>query len=158
MWASGVKASAGDPVAVGFDSRFSLTRSTSYSFTKDVWALLIYQQTRWDELGETDVPNTHRFVASAAGWYSFKAAADIKTLNSPGSLIMRFTINGAVSVKLTGQGKSNASEAGSYTITNISGECYLEADDYVEVECFLDCGVDEMLGERCGTFQGHRFA
>jgi len=158
MFASGVKASAGDPVAVGFDSRFSLTRTTGYSFTKDVWATLLYQQTRWDELGETDVPTTHRFVASAAGWYSFLAAASIKTLNQPGALLMRFTINGAVSIKLTMQGKNNASEAGSHTVSNIEGECYLEADDYVEVECFLDCGVDEMLGEQCGTFQGHRFA
>ncbi len=158
MFATGTKGVASAPVAIGFDSRFSLTRTTGYSFTRDVWAVLIYQQTRWDELGETDVPTTHRFVASEAGWYSFKAAASISGLNDPGALLMRFTINGAISNKLTMEGQNDSIEIGTHTTTSIAGECYLDVNDYVEVECYLDCAVDEQLGEKCGTFQGHRFA
>ncbi len=158
MFASGTKAVASDPVAVGFGSRFSLTRTTGYSFTKLTWATLVYQQTRWDELEETDIVTNHRFTASAAGWYAFKASASIINLNSPGSLLLRFTINGSVSVKLTTQGQSSSAEYDSHTITSIAGECYLDANDYVEVECYLACDVDEVLGEKCGTFQGHRFA
>jgi len=158
MWASGVKASAGDPVAVGFDSKFSVGNNVAISVDDDVWTKMTWRLLNYDILDEFDMDVNERFTAQSDGYYHFDASAGLTNLNAGEIFKIRLTVNGAFSQELAGDGQQNAADTGTYTVTNTSGDVYLEAGDYVEVEVYQTLSPAEMIGQANTVFSGHRFA
>ncbi len=152
MWASGVKA------AGSFKSRFSLKLNSGFVVTMETWTKLFYHAITYDELDECDIATDNFFTASEAGYYSFTASASVKSLNTPGEFLIRFAINGAQANKLDVEGQAGAPTVNSHAYAAITGECYLDAGDEVEVQVYVAGTSNETVGERNGNFQGHRFA
>jgi hypothetical protein len=98
--------------------------------------------------------STYRFTAPVAGMYHFNGNLLYRTSNN-GRVILYLEVNGSgdrVSVQAYHAGSFN-NDAGSGTI---SGDFYLNANDYVELDVYQDSGVTvSTLANEWVTFSGH---